>query len=246
MKKCLVLLVVFGCLAALFPSSATATIGSSPVQTAATGGGKTATFASNTTAGNAIIVLTGSNTGDVTNVADDNGNSYTEIVKNDTAARFCSIWFAVNITGGATTAVTITTTDTDGDSHVVIAEWDTTANDFEVDQSNTADSSAVTNHPKGDITTAHDDTLVVGVYRDTTSFTVGSRESGYAVIDTTTRVDAIYQVYSSTVTTDGDMTTTAGRTAGNAIASLNEIVGAGGLSIPVAMNSYHQRHQAVV
>ena len=56
-------------------------IGASPVQTAATGGGKVATFGSNTTAGNAIIVLVGTDQLDVTNVADDNGNSYVEIVK---------------------------------------------------------------------------------------------------------------------------------------------------------------------
>ena len=221
-------------------------IGASPVQTAATGGGKTATFGSNTTAGTAIIVLMGTADADVTNVADDNGNSYTEIVKNSTGARFCSIWFAGNITGGATTAVTMTTIDGNSDSHIIIAEWDTTSGNFEVDQFNTADSSAQTNLPKGEITTAHDDTLVVGIMRNPGTFVVNSRESGYSVLDVTNRTDALYQVYSSTVTTDGDITTADAEDAGNAIASLNEIAGAGGLSIPVAMNSYRQRHQSVV
>lgn len=226
MKNRLVMLAVFGCVATLFTPSAAATIGSSPVQTAATGSGKTATFSSNTVAGNAIIVFVGTDASSrVTNVTDDNSNSYTEIVENTTATRRCAIWFAVNITGGATTAVTMTTAASNPNSHIVIAEWNTTSNDFEIDQSNTADSVTQTNHPKGDITTAHDDTLVIGIHRNNTAFTTTSREAGYAVVDTTTRTEAIYQVYSSTVTTDGDITTASARNGGNAIASLNEIAG---------------------
>ena len=225
MKKLLVLLVVFGCVAGLFVPSAAAGIGASPVQTKATQSGKTATFGSNTTAGNAIFAFTGTDQADVTNVTDDNGNSYTEIVKNDTASRFCGIWFAVNITGGVTTTVTMTTADGNGDSHIIIAEWDTTAGNLEVDQSNTADSSEQTNHPKGSITTLHNDTLVVGMWRSNSVFSTSSRESGYSVIDTTNRTEAIYQVYSSTTTMDADITTAGTESGGNTIASLNEIVG---------------------
>ena len=214
-------------------------IGATPEQTAVGQGAKTATFLSNTTAGNAIIVLMGTDQLDVTNVTDDNSNTYTEIVKNTTGARSCGIWFAVNITGGKTTAVTITTAEDAGDSHIIIAEWDTTAGNLEVDQSNTADSSTLTVHPKGEITTAHADTLVVGMWRGASAFTVASRESGYSALDATSRTDAQYQVYSSTVTTDGDMTTDGTEDGGNAIASLNEIAGAG-ISIPVV---YHHRQR---
>ncbi len=216
-------------------------IGASPIQTAVGQGAKTATFGSNTVAGNAIIVLVGTDQEDVTNVTDDNGNTYTEIVKNTTGARSCAIWFAVNITGGKTTAVTLTTADGPGDSHIIIAEWNTSADNFEVDQFNTADSSAQTNHPKGSITTVHNDTLVVGIWRGAASGVaeVTARESGYSALNGTSRTDAQYQVYSSTVTTDGDITTADAEDGGNAIASLNEIAGGGGgLVIPVAMNYY--------
>lgn len=217
-------------------------IGASPVQTAAGDGTKSANFGALTVAGNAIIVLTGTDgANDVTAVTDDNGNTYTEIVKNTTGSRRCSIWLAVNITGGLDIAITMTTGASAPNSHIVATEWNTTVDDFEVDQSNTADSSAQTNHPKGSITTAHADTLVVGVLRVDNAFSTTSRETGYSVINTTARLEAVYKVFSSTATTDADITTAASESGGNAIASLNEIVaGGGGLVIPIAMDYYRR------
>ena len=130
---------------------------------------------------------------------------------------------ANNITGGAKPTITITTAANVSDTHIILSEWN---GDLEVDQTNTNDSSATTNHHGGDITTAHAATIVALASRMQTTYAVSSRSESYAQINSTNRLGTQYQIYSSTTTTDADWTSAVNGSAGNCIASFNVIVDA--------------------
>ena len=191
------------------------------IQTKAGNTVKTATFDSNTVAGNSIVVLAGTQNVEVTDVTDDNSNTYVKLVSNTTGSRLISIWLANSITGGATTTVTFTAAgESIGTSHIVIAELQ---GDLEVDQTNTADTGSDTNHHGGGVTTAHADTIVIMGTRLFNAYTVSSRSESYVQLDATTRMETQYQIYTNTVTTDADWTSDATEDGTNAMVSLNEI-----------------------
>ncbi len=179
-------------------------------------------FDSNTVAGNSILLIVGGETAEVTAVTDDNSNTYAKIASNTTAARTVSIWLANDITGGIRTTVTVTTADSNPAMHTVLSELE---GNLELDQASTADITAQTNQNGGDITTAHDNTIVLIGTRCTNAYTVSSRSESYAQLGLTNRMEAQFQVYTSTATTDGDWTAAQSETSGNAIVSLNEVVG---------------------
>ncbi len=190
------------------------------IQTKPGNASKTATFDSNTVAGNSIVVIAGSSDDEVTAVSDDNSNTYTKLVSNTTASRFVSIWLANDITGGATPTITITHLDTIGNSHIVMAELQ---GDLEVDQTNTNDSSTTTAHNGGGVTTAHADTIVIIGTRLESDYTVSTRSESYAQLNATTRMESQYQIYSSTTTTGADWVSGTTESGGNAMLSLNEL-----------------------
>lgn len=183
----------------------------------ANGGGyvqnATATFGSNVTAGNLIVVLVAS-AQNITSLSDGLGNTYTKIDADITAdSKSGDLWYAKNITGGSCT-ITSTTTNYN-DTCIIAFEFsglDTTA---PLDQHTyTNESGYVTSHSSGSTsTTTQADELVIGAYNGSANdagYAAGATFTGLVSkdgADLYTSAGMEYKTVSSTGTQSADMTT---------------------------------------
>ncbi len=177
-----------------------------------TGTYTSAAFGSSTTSGNLIVVTVsddGGTLGGITSVTDSKSNTYTKVPNEFDGASTVSVWYAKNITGGASHTITVNyNTSITFASTCVAQEFsgvDTTA-PLDVYTSTGGTGTSTTSGATG--TTAQNDELVIGslaFFGATTTVTLGS---GYTNLGTTHQTNAGVGMESKVVSSTGTQTAT--------------------------------------
>jgi hypothetical protein len=175
----------------------------------ATSGTTTGTFTGSTTSGNLIVVTTSDDSGTTSNgvsVTDNKGNTYTK-VHHVASASTLSMWYAANVTGGASHTVTATwSTSATGRLTLVAQEFDGGFTTLDKSTSATGSSTSPSSGATA-TTTAASETVVGGVSYGGTATTV-TLGSGYTNLNTVSVADAGIGQESKVVSSTGAQTAT--------------------------------------
>ena len=177
-----------------------------------TGTYTSAAFGSSTTSGNLIVVTVSDDGGianGITSVTDSKSNTYVKVPNEFPGAATVSMWYAKNITGGASHTITVNYDDTITFASTCVAQEfsgiDTTA-PLDVYASTAATSTSPTSGATSSTTLA--DELVVGGLAFTAATTTVTLGSGYTNLGTTHQTNAGVGMESKIVSGTGAQTAT--------------------------------------
>jgi hypothetical protein len=208
--------------------------------TGSNGDGSTRAYAANVAANTLLVcaIRIPSNTATVSGITDTLGNTWARARANPHSSQAMTeeLWWAYSASGGANTL-------TFDWSEVITAvtalmEFTGFTNGVTVDQTNENETSGVSNHPAGSITTTVAESVIIAGFAVLNAFTVSSRETDYfapGVVSGTH--DVQYKISASTETTDGDMTTGTNETVASLIANFYTTV-AGGAFTKIAAERF--------
>lgn len=201
-----------------------------------------AAFGSNVTAGNAIVlyIVTQSVT-TVSSMNDTLGNTYTNIYNNLAGlggSGVASLYYALNITGGANT-IRVTSGSGGWTQSFVAQEFSGVATASAADGNNHTSSSSMPNpFSSGSITTTNANDVIIGGFCQTTSstFTAGSGYSNVTQAGSTYHIGMESQVVAAATSYNPQVTSSIGGFNGDAITFALKAAAGGGPAFIAASN----------